>query len=142
MKEYKKGVLTYIIGIVESILKGAVIFVIVGLFSTKTLYAIIAGFLIFLISVVLEILEGKVKFQIEGTKFRHIKGNKILKEYDLENVDVSYSASRTGLTYNNIKLYLNEDKIDALMLRGKFFDMYEEIKKYSKEKVTKVEVKK
>ncbi|NYV27698.1 hypothetical protein HP397_02500 [Streptobacillus felis] len=125
---YKRSILKMLWALVGAPIGG----LIVGGLSTYFLsqaMGIALGVFITLVLVYMNVFSDDIKFEVEGTKFRYFKRNKLVKEYELIGAQVRYNIKQSN-TADDMNLHINGDTIDCAPLGLiQFKNMYYEIEK-------------
>lgn len=129
MKVYKRSVFKIILSLIQSIFGGLIVGLLVGYFSGKTNYAIISFAIVEVLLLFMIVSSDRIRFELDGKKFRYYKKNKLVSEYDLENSKIGYHTV-TGGNSSKLDLYINDDVIHCEPLgRFKFDEMYNDLEK-------------
>lgn len=125
---YKRSIFKMIWALVGAPIGGLIVWGISTYFLSQTM-AVALGIFITLISVYINVFSDNIKFEVEGTKFRYYKRNKLVKEYELTAAEVGYNIKQSN-TADDMNLRINGDVIDCAPLGLiQFKNMYAEIEK-------------
>ncbi|CAM3115739.1 hypothetical protein STFE110948_02780 [Streptobacillus felis] len=125
---YKRSILKMLWALVGAPIGGLIVGGLSTYFLSQTM-GIALGVFITLVLVYMNVFYDDIKFEVEGTKFRFYKRNKLVKEYELKGAEVTYNIKQSN-TADDMNLHINGDTIDCAPLGLiQFKTMYAEIEK-------------